>query len=82
MKLTSNEMNISFGNMGGNPMSVALNQLNEPTLNTINNIDYNTSFDNFIQNVKLASAEVNWNDIDTSQFKCNNWGVSLFLNVY
>lgn len=43
----------------------------EPTLNAINTIDCNTSFDKFIQNIKLATAEVNWNDIDTSQFKCN-----------
>ena len=44
----------------------------DPTLNTLNNTDLNTSFDHFVKNIKLASnGEVNWslNDIDTSQFK-------------
>lgn len=51
----------------------------EPTLNEINTstsnqplIDFNKSFDNFVQNIKLASnGEVNWNlnEIDTSDFQ-------------
>lgn len=42
----------------------------EPTLNSINTLDFNKSFDNFVENVKLVSgSEVNWNEIDTSQFK-------------
>ncbi|CAF1001339.1 unnamed protein product [Brachionus calyciflorus] len=59
----------------------------EPTLNSINTLDFNKSFDNFVENVKLASTgEVNWNEIDTSQFKNlvesirnvekNNWNLS------
>lgn len=46
----------------------------DPTLNTLNNTDLNTSFDHFVKNIKLASnGEVNWNlnDIDTTQFKSN-----------
>lgn len=54
----------------GNANTDTTNSIAEPTLNTLNTIDCNRSFDNFIQNIKLASAEVNWNDIDTSQFKC------------
>ncbi|RNA10417.1 Forkhead box J3 [Brachionus plicatilis] len=42
----------------------------EPTLNSINTLDFNKSFDNFVENVKLVSGgDVNWNEIDTSQFK-------------
>lgn len=61
----------------------------EPTLNTINSGDFNTSFDKFVHSVRLASnGELNWslNDIDTSQFKSlvdnirsgdkNNWNIS------
>ncbi len=46
----------------------------EPTLNMLNTSDYNTSFDTFVQSIRIASTgEINWNlnDIDTSQFKCN-----------
>lgn len=71
----------------------------EPTLNAINtnqsqsntnqNFDFNQSFDNFVQNIRLASnGEVNWNlnDIDTTDFQDlvenmksgdkNNWNMS------
>ena len=47
--------------------------IQEPTLNSLNTIDFNKSFDDFVKGIKLASnGEVNWNisDIDTSQFKC------------
>lgn len=64
-----NEMNIGLDSTG-DPMNLGASTMTEPTLNAINTIDCNRSFDNFIQNIKLATAEVNWNDIDTSQFKC------------
>ena len=50
-----------------------LNPFAEPTLNTLNSTDFNTSFDTFMQSIRIASnGEINWNlnDIDTSQFKC------------
>lgn len=66
----------------------------EPTLNALNasnnlQFDLNQNFDNFVQNIRLASnGEVNWNlnDIDTSDFQelivnmksgeKNNWNMS------
>lgn len=45
----------------------------EPTLNTLNSMDFNTSFDTFMQSIRIASnGEINWNlnDIDPSEFKC------------
>lgn len=60
-------------------MNSMLINLKEPTLNAINSVDYNTSFDNFVKNIKLASVDVNWNDIDTSQFKCMIYSININL---
>ena len=56
----------------------------DPTLNALNTSDFNTSFDTFVQSIRIASnGEINWNlnDIDTSQFKCKLF-IYLMNNVF